>query len=294
MKANIKIGIIILHYGKVESTDKCLESLSNIKEPPIEILVIDNCSPEPFRNSKYYNNTFIQKIYSNKNLGFSGGNNLGINFFLKQNVTHILFLNNDTIVESDFLEKLYECSLNYKIGMFSPVLYDIKTKSPMEFGGELDSFKMYFYELPNVPNQDATVSFLCGGCILYSMETFKKVGYWDEQFFMYSEDMDYCIRANRIHVPLIICTKAKVYHEKGGASGGLAPFAIYYIHRNRILLARKYHFHWRWFLFLIYYTNIILVKVIKWFFRQRELCKWFWLGFWDGLCGKKGRSERNI
>ncbi|MCB1192939.1 MAG: glycosyltransferase family 2 protein [Leptospiraceae bacterium] len=288
----VKIGIIVLHYGKVELTDRCITSLLNVNEPPFEILVVDNKSPESFQNSIYDKDKSIHKIYSESNLGFSGGNNLGIKFFLQQEgFTHILFLNNDTIVDKKFLDVLYRASLEFEIGIFAPVLFNPETSQPNEFGGELDSFKMYFYELTKPPAENSKVTFLCGGCLFYSIKTFFKLGFWDEQFFMYSEDMDYSIRANKLEIPLVVCPKAIVYHKKGGSSGGLAPFAIYYIHRNRVLLAKKHHSKIKIILFLLYYTWIILLKMLKWFFQKRELSKWFWFGYIDGLQKKRRKKE---
>ena len=286
------IGIIILHFGKASYTNNCIKSILQSKYKNFHILVIDNCNAEVFKEEFQEENLSV--IRTEENLGFAKAINLGLQFFLKQDIGYFLLLNNDTIIMPNTLDAFLTAATSNGNAIFAPIIFKMNTQMPIEFGGELNFFSMYFNDLKSVPNIMQEVSYVTGACLFFSRQTFEIMGFMPEQYFMYSEDMDYCIIARRNQIPLYILPSAIIFHEKGAASGGLSPFTIYYIHRNRFLLGRKYHKGFSYILFFFYYNFLILGKSLKWFFRKPKFVKWFWYGFIDALQGLSGKSKREF
>lgn len=183
-----------------------------------------------------------------ENYGFAEGNNIGIKFSLENlSPDYVLLLNNDTFVESDFLEKLVEIAENYqRIGVVGP--------------------KVCYYHQPHIINSagvimdwysgtgcnqginkvdsglfDVTLDFdaLIGVCLLIRASLFEKVGYLDEKFFLLLEETDFCLRVKKNNFRVVFHPKSKVYHKEG-FSGTLKPASLYFSSRNRLFLVKKH------------------------------------------------------
>jgi len=130
-----KVFIIILNWDNWTDTKDCLKSLENNGYPNYEVVVVDNGSTEKFEIS----DPKIKVIYNKENLGFSGGNNVGIKYALDNNADYVLLLNNDTIVNHNFLNKLVEIAeKDNKIGMVGPKIYFPDSKKIWFAGGQIN------------------------------------------------------------------------------------------------------------------------------------------------------------
>ena len=122
-----KVFIIVLNWNNWSDTIGCLESLNKANYPNFEIVVVDNGSKEKMKIPVLQPGRYSPKIkvfYNKKNLGFSGGNNIGINYALNQGADYALLLNNDTIVDNNFLNELIEAAeKDEKIGILGPKIY---------------------------------------------------------------------------------------------------------------------------------------------------------------------------
>ena len=126
-----KVFIIILNWNNWPDVKECLESLKNNDYPNYEVVIVDNDSKEKPQASDG-----VKVIYNNKNLGFSGGNNVGIKYALKQDTDYILLLNDDTIVTPDFLSKMVKAAeSDSKIGMVGSKIYFYKDRNKLWFAG---------------------------------------------------------------------------------------------------------------------------------------------------------------
>ncbi len=285
-----KIGIIILHFGDINFTINLVKSIFESNYKNFEILIVDNGS-KTFDKNLFFNKDKIFILELKKNLGFASGINAGLKFF-QNKVDYFFILNNDTIIEKNTLDSFLTAASSNSECIIAPVIYKLGTETPIEFGGILEINKMYFKDLKKVPDVFRKVSYLTGACLFFSKECFEKMGFIPEEYFMYSEDMDYCIIAQKKNIPMFVLPATKIYHAKGGSSGGLSPFTVYYIHRNRFLLARKYLKGFSYIQFLVYYNILILLKIILWSFKKPNLAKWFFFGFLDGFKNKTGKSDR--
>ena len=135
--ANPKTFILILHYGEQEDTLECLRSLEKLNYPNFEVLVIDNDPSHRLRDLNFSHK--ISKLVNAENLGFSGGNNVGIKYALEHGADYILLLNNDTVIEPRFLKKLIEAGENNeKIGILGPMIYKHNTNEIHFAGGKIN------------------------------------------------------------------------------------------------------------------------------------------------------------
>lgn len=261
------ISIIIVNYNTPDETKDCLRSLADIETWGFDykIIVVDNGSKESLKFSKQYlkNNPRLELITSSSNLGFTGGNNLGIKHAANAyDSDFFLLLNSDATVTKDFLKELYLMAKNDpKIGLISPKIYFQKgyefhadSYSPEQLGhiiwyagGKIDWSNLFSYhigvdEVDRGQFEEAReTDFATGCCMLISREVVERVGTLDNRFFLYNEDVDYSLRVKRAGLKVYYCPSASVYHKISGSTGGTgSQLQEYYQTRNRLLLTLKH------------------------------------------------------
>lgn len=197
---------------------------------------------------KWTKSSFGRKLIilkNKKNYGFSEGNNIGIRFALKNiNFRYILLLNNDTVVEKNFLYELVitgeKSQENGIIG--SKILY-YYNPSIIQFNGKCINYKNLFLSRYTHPKKTAhgCESNTVKGCsMLIKKNVIKNIGALDPDYFAYGEEEDYCIRAMRAGYKIIYSPTSKVYHKGGGSTGGgFNKITAFLRIRNIILLYRK-------------------------------------------------------
>jgi GT2 family glycosyltransferase len=220
------VYIVILNWNGWKHTLECLSYLSNLNYSKYKILVVDNGSTD---DSVYQiNQAFpeIKIVQTGKNLGFSGGNNVGIRHALSRNADYILVLNNDTIVDQDFLSPLVaNLETNNNIGAVVPRIY--LKQEPQKFwavGGEINwwaglarsrgrnQVDNHQFSMPQY------VDYGPGCCILFSRDSLERVGLFDERFFAYWEDTDWSVRASRLGYRIIYEPQSVIWHEASAST----------------------------------------------------------------------------
>ena len=198
-----KVSIILVNYNGYRDTIECLQSLREIIYSNYEVIIVDNASTnESVRVIKDFIREGEILIPSNVNGGFSAGNNIGIKYALEHKAEYCLLLNNDTVVASDFLDKLIDgFEFSDKCGLtIGKILYESKREMIWYAGGSL-SLKTARTEHWHYREKDdglldtpQKVGFATGCCMCLSRETIKTVGFMDESYFLYEEDADYSYR----------------------------------------------------------------------------------------------------
>ncbi len=245
-----KIAIILLNYNNYRDTIECIDSIKNINTDnfEIEIIVVDNKSTNE-SVIKLKEIEGITLIEASQNAGFSAGNNLGIKFALDNKADYILLLNNDTIVTKDSIAKMYlKLKEHEDVGIMScRIMYFDNKKLVNYCGGEIDYFKgtAVFYnkgkEYKDNENDFIYTKITTGCCMLMKSDTIKNVGFLSEEYFMYYEDVDFCVRIQKKGYKIGVCLDAVIYHKESASSGGKeSPFAIQWNTRNRIIFINKY------------------------------------------------------
>ena len=209
-KSSMKLTIIILNFNGGQQIIKCLKSLQTAGCSN-KVLVVDNHSTDDSL-TKIAKMGF--KIIKNqKNLGFSGGCNVGIKKALSHNTDAVLLINQDVIVNKDFLKPL----LKTKTGISAPVIkFKRHQKWHYDFGGKIDwrLGRTYHDEQQNQKNfKPKKIDYLSGCCLLIKRKVFKKIGLLDEKFFLYYEDVDFCLRAKRAGFKIKVIPKSIVKHQ---------------------------------------------------------------------------------
>lgn len=314
------ISIIIVNYNGWEDTLDCLTSLSKAQSSnpnrnkygtrhglKARIIVIDNDSTDNSAEEiqKWLSSTknllSAELIELRENKGFSGGNNVGIKFALESGDDYIVLLNNDTLVKPDLLEELIKTAKSdNKIGIVGPKIYfapgfefhkerykeSDKGKVFWYAGGEIDWKNMYA-EHRGVDEVDRgqydrrqETNFASGCCMLIKREVIKKIGFLDEQLYLYLEDVDFCLRARQAGYKIVYEPKAVIWHKNASSSGKPgSKLHQYYQTRNRLIIGVRYA-PWR--------TKLALLRESLRFLRDGGVKREAVLDFYFYKWGMKG------
>lgn len=272
------IYIILVNYKSTEDTIECINSLQKVTYKNFKIVVIENGSQDDSyeRLLELFPQNII--IKSNENLGFAGGNNIGIDYALKNDGEYILLLNNDTIVKSDFLENMLAgFNLCSEVGIVgSKINYFNQPEMISYGGGEINwkKFKTEFYradQLDNIKEEIREITFISGCSMMINCEVIEKIGFLDDSYFMYYEDTDFCAKAMEFGYKLIYQPNAIVYHKVSKSSGGnLSPFVLYWSTKNRLKFKEKFKFKVntkQLLMFEVFFYVTRTIRVIDYIFK---------------------------
>lgn len=268
----MKVSVIILNWNGLKDTLELLESLSEISYSNYSVIIVDNNSAndEAEKLEKIYNGK-AHIIKCKENLGFAGGNNVGIQYALEKETDYILLLNNDTKVSPDFLEILiskYE-STN-KAGIVAPrINYFDEPKKIWSDGGYISRLRgsgfAYSDKMESeVDSSDKLVTFVSGCCMLISREVLQKVGLFDEKYFLYIEDTDLCQRTIKAGYKILVSPQAKIFHKVSSSTKNRnTALPLYYTTRNRLYFTKKYFNNSR-YLTITYLIFTMIIKSAGW------------------------------
>lgn len=241
---NKKVAIILVNYNGITDTVECVKSIEESTYESYEIILVENGSND---YEKIKSNTYLNEkttiLFSDKNCGFSGGNNIAIRYALKKDFDYVLLLNNDTVVDKDFLCHLIETSMKFNAGIVTGDIYIYYEKNKLWYSaGEYN--KKTGTTLMCGINKDkkvpVEVNFATGCLLLLSREIIENCGLLSDDFFLYSEDTDYCCNALRKSQKIVWTPNSKIYHKVSASSKENSPFQEYYLIRNNLMIIRKY------------------------------------------------------
>lgn len=262
MKHNLTI--VIINYNGNKDTRECLRSLerTDMKNIRLHIIIVDNGSERFSYDKNEFKHFTIEVLLSEKNLGFSGGNNLGMKHALANGATYIMLLNNDTIVSDTFLTDFINTAIaNETNGIYVPKIYFAagyeyhkKTYKKDELGhvlwyagGYIDWANLIGInrgvdEVDHGQYNDIEKTELATGCcMLIHRRVLEQVGLFDERYFLYYEDSDYSMRVREANFSILYTPNVHVWHKNASSSGGSGSgLQDYYISRNRMLFGMTY------------------------------------------------------
>lgn len=209
----MKIDAVILHYGKINNTTSCLNSLR--KGGGIRDIYIINNTPREITSKLSDYNVIV--LSPEKNVGFSKGVNMGITKSMQQNSDAILLLNNDTIVKEGFLNGLVNEIDEEKVGITSPVIeFNSASGLVYDHGGRINkrTGATTHDNRENISKKQCIQpDFVSGCCMLIQTAAIKKIGLFDEQFFMYYEDVDFCLRMRKAKYKIYVVPTSVIHHN---------------------------------------------------------------------------------
>ena len=240
-----KAGIIILNYNGYEDTINCVKSLSVIRYPSL-IIVIDNCSS----NNDYYKlkenlPAEVVLLRTDKNLGYAGGNNVGLKYAVKEGCSFLCILNNDTIVEEDFLTLCIEELIQDKnIGFIGPTLLDYETGLVQSTGGDIFIGKGKVTQKNNgckaslLPKY-IDCDYIGGACIVLRKDILNEIGYIPESYFLFFEETEWCYHAEKLRYHNICLGNTIIIHKGSESINKIEGLANYLFYRNKIAFIRR-------------------------------------------------------
>ncbi|MGI5841352.1 MAG: glycosyltransferase family 2 protein [Patescibacteria group bacterium] len=261
-----QIAIIVLNWKQPQLTTNTVDSLLKItkKKFSYHIFIIDNKSPDNsfvLLEKEYKKNSHVSVLQTTENLGYVGGNNFGIEHALKQAYDYILLINNDVLVDRNFLSDLYHASTTKNFAITGPKIYfapgfefhkNRYKKSELgsviwSAGGHMDWNNIIGSNIgiDSVDNNqyDSVLlnpDFLSGCCLLINTTVFRKIGLLDPSYFMYLEDVDFCQRAKTHGFSIAYIPKARIWHINAGSSSSGSSLHDYFLTRNRLIFASRY------------------------------------------------------
>lgn len=248
-----KVSIIILNWNGLEDTIECLESLRQITYPNYGVIIVDNGS---FGNDaqmlKEKFGDYIFLIENDKNYGYAGGVNIGIKYALNNFATdYILLLNNDTVVDPEFLTKMVEAlEGDPSIGIVGPAVYYSTCTQGIGKNNKINKIKMWIalIGIKQISDEGGAP----GCCQLIKKDVIKKIGFFDESYFCYFEDRDYDTRARAAGYKIVSTPAARIWHGYGHTSQKVSGLLIYFSNRNKIRFMRKHATRWQYKWFMMY------------------------------------------
>lgn len=232
----MKIAVVVIHFGSAVTTQNCLSNLKN-KLSSHQLILINNSPREIATLQKIIPGTKL--INNQSNVGFARAVNQGIVLGLADPaVTHILLLNNDLEIESGSLAELLSTfNKDKSAGLVAPLLRHAKG---YDWGGKYRrvSGMVKHVNWENKPKTMLFVDHVAGAAMLISREVVEKVGYFDERFFLYYEDLDYCLRVKQAGYSIRINPAVVMFHRTS-ASSRLIVRTLYQW-RSHLLFVAKY------------------------------------------------------
>jgi GT2 family glycosyltransferase len=222
-----------------------MDSLKSQTYQDFETILVDNGSTDgsaEFAEERY--GEFIRVLRNKENLGFAGGNNIGIQAARGE---YIVLLNNDTWADPHWLEELVKAvQSDPSVGMWASRIYSYYRRNQIEAVGELIywdglSRSRGQYEIERGQYEEMEEVLFppgCGG--VYRKMVFEEIGFFDEDFFAYGDDSEIGIRARLAGWKCLYVPKAILYHKDSGSTGHYSPFKAFYVERNRLWITIKY------------------------------------------------------
>jgi GT2 family glycosyltransferase len=257
-----RIAIVIVNWNGKDDTLACLTSIQAMKKTGVELttIVVDNGSTNDSVAVIKKAHPSVTVISLSENLGFTGGNNVGIKEALKNGAEYVWLLNNDTIVDVNALS-LVDAFDDPSVGVAGSKIYFMagreyhkekysKTEKGRVFwyaGGIIDWANMYASHkgVDEVDrgqyDQVTDTEFVTGCSFMVSRKALEAVGALDERYYLYLEDLDLCLRIKRARFRLVYYPPSMIWHVNAGSSGGAGnPLHEYYMTRNRLLVGMRY------------------------------------------------------
>ena len=289
-----KVTIIILNWNGKEDTIECRESLKHITYPNYEILLVDNGSTDGSVECFRERYPGMEIIETGENLGFAEGNNVGIRRAMDEGADYVLLLNNDTVVDPEFLGELVKVAeSDLKIGIVGPKIYYYDyggRKDVIWFaGGKINWWWGIKYHLGRgIPdfgqfNETSNSDFISGCCFLIKSEIIHKIGLLDDIYFCYSEDADWSIRAKKAAYNVIYVPQSIIWHKISKSAGYGSPLMVYYETRNTILFVKKNYTYSHYIIFLILFVLCRMpIGMLKLICTRPHVLKNYILGIVNG------------
>lgn len=295
------VYIIVLNWNGKDDTLECVKSLQQINYSDYKIIIVDNGSEDDSVFEIKKNFPEIKIIENKKNLGFAGGNNIGIKYAVENKADYILLINNDTTVDSNFLSELVQAGeADEKIGALGSKIYFHSEPNRIWFaGGKVNWLKnkgthLGLDEIDNgQDNKIGEVDYLTGCCLLVKREVVEKIGDLAEDYFLYYEDTDFSLRTKNAGYKILYVPASKIYHKISRSTKPGSASYIYYHVRNGLVMAKRNGSLLNKAVLYLHCVFLFCKQIIKIIFfpKKRNWAFAVLRGGKDFLLGKMGKAD---
>lgn len=241
-----QVAIVILNWNRAEDTLACLQSVAGINYPEVRVIVVDNGSTDNSPAAIRSTSSDIQFLEMKENLGYAQGNNVGIRAAIEGGADFVLLLNNDAILATDALTHLVSIAERYpNATFFGPrIIHADRPNHIQSTGGTLDW--LWRSRQRGLDEEDRgqygtvqEVDYVIGAAVLVRTAPLAQIGLLDPDFFMYREDVDWCLRARKHGCQVLYVPEACAWHRSHHVREQELPRITYYMTRNSLLLLKK-------------------------------------------------------
>ncbi len=285
---NSECTVIIINYNGSADTLLCLKSIES-STIDTSVIIVDNCSNLEDYIKLKENCKKAKLIRSNVNLGFAGGNNLGISEAFKYNsINKIILLNNDTEIRSNCIEVLLKY-LKEGVIVTPKMLYYNDKNRIWYAGGHINkitgrAIHDHMNEIDQISSTETVdCDFTSGCCMGFTVKDLKRLGFLNESYFMYCEDTEFCLRAVNKGIKIRYVPQSVIYHKVSQSTGGgESAFCLYYMTRNRLRYLNEYNNYFS--IFAVPFTLVtryirilqfVLKRDKKWRAISRGICDFY-------------------
>lgn len=246
---NPLVYIIILNWNGRDDTLECLESVAKLDYKNYKVIVVDNGSTDDSVDAIRTKFPQFSVMETKKNLGYAGGNNVGIRQALEHEAEFILVLNNDTIVSPQLLSKLVSSASQHPdAGVLGARLLYFDRPEVVWFDSAQWNPSLNHFEYPgqnepvsNLSMTDHETDYVCGAALFIRATMARQIGLMDERYFLVWEEVDWCYRAREAGWKNIMVPQAVLWHKVGVSFGGEdSPLRTYFSVRNSLLWYRRH------------------------------------------------------
>ena len=242
-----KVSIIILNYNGYQDTIECVYGLNNIKYENLNVIIVDNSSTdgsylilkEVFPDMKI--------IQTERNLGYAAGNNIGIEYAIKDGAEFICILNNDVVVTEDFLSPLIESlNSNSTPTIIGPMILENSDHQIVQSTGAFIDLVRGRVPVINYGKKRSEIGkdlikcdYIGGACILFKSIHIDRLGYLPEAYFLFYEETEWCLRAKSKGFEIICNPNVSIKHKGSVSINRVEGLTDYLIHRNRVKFMKR-------------------------------------------------------
>lgn len=274
MQNEYKLSIITINYNGLKDTCELIDSITF--NDNIEVIVVDNASKQDEASIISERFPHVKVIRSTKNIGFAGGNNLGIKAAKGE---YILLINNDTYFKECNIDALIKrLKSSKKIGVVCPKIRFAWGINPIQFAGYTPLSAITVRNQAIGFGEEDKGQYDCahptpyahGAAMLMKRAAIEKVGLMPECFFLYYEELDWSMMFTRANYEIWYDPACTVYHKESQTTGQNSPLRTYYITRNRLLLVKRNYKGINKYLSYMYLIGIVALRdIIKYTIQGR-------------------------
>lgn len=264
---NIEISIITVNYNGLADTCALIDTIP-FNDYPLEVIVVDNASQKDEATIIEQRYPQVKLVRSAKNLGFAGGNNLGIQAAQGK---YLFFINNDTVFKDFNIQALVDrLESSDKIGMVCPKIRFAWGNHPIQFAG--------YTPLSRITMRNSSIGFgeedhgqydaahptpyAHGAAMFVKREAIEKAGIMPEYYFLYYEELDWSMLFRRAGYDIWYEPACTIYHKESQTTGQDSPLRTFYITRNRLLFVKRNQQGITKYLSYLYLLSLVATKDI--------------------------------